>query len=94
MTHATTTGETPLQKKFQLGGPNVLRGYPQHTILSDEHLLASRLNYKFPLITAPLWGLVSAFKIQATVFYDQGKIWSQGISNEKAILLKNTGMVI
>ena len=94
ITHATTTGETPLQKKFQLGGPNVLRGYPQHTILSDEHLLASRLNYKFPLITAPLWGLVSAFKIQATVFYDQGKIWSQGSSYEKAKLRKNAGMGI
>jgi hypothetical protein len=94
ITHATTTGETPLQKKFQLGGPNVLRGYPQHTILSDEHLLASRLNYKFPLITAPLWGLVSAFRIQATFFYDQGKIWSQGSSYEKAKLRKNAGMGI
>jgi hypothetical protein len=94
ITHATTTGETPLQKKFQLGGPNVLRGYPQHTILSSEHLLASRLDYKFPLITAPLWGLVSAFKIQGTVFYDQGKIWSQGNSYEKAKLRKNAGMGI
>jgi hemolysin activation/secretion protein len=62
--------------------------------LSDEHLLASRLNYKFPLITAPLWGLVSAFRIQATFFYDQGKIWSQGSSYEKAKLRKNAGMGI
>ena len=94
ITHAATTGETPLQKKFQLGGPSVLRGYPQHTILSDEHLLASRLNFKYPLITAPLWGFVSAFKIQGTVFYDQGKIWSQGDSYEKAKLRKNAGMGI
>ena len=41
-----------------------------------------------------MWGLVSAFRIQATFFYDQGKIWSQGSSNEKAILRKNTGMGI
>ena len=94
ITHAATTGETPLQKKFQLGGPSVLRGYPQHTILSDEHLLASRLDFKYPLITAPLWGFVSAFKIQGTVFYDQGKIWSQGDSYEKAKLRKNAGMGI
>ena len=94
ITHATTSGETPLQKKFQLGGPNVLRGYPQHTILSDEHLLASRFNYKFPLITAPLWGLVSAYKIQGTIFYDQGKIWSQGNSSAKAKLRKNAGIGI
>ena len=94
ITHAATTGETPLQKKFQLGGTSVLRGYPQHTILSDEHLLASRLDFKYPLITAPLWGFVSAFKIQGTVFYDQGKIWSQGDSYEKAKLRKNAGMGI
>ena len=44
--HGTTTGTTPLQKKFQLGSPSVLRGYPQHTVLSDERLFASRLDYK------------------------------------------------
>ena len=92
--HATTSGETPLQKKFQLGGPNVLRGYPQQTVLSDEHLFASRLDYKFPLITAPLWGIVSAFKIQGAVFYDQGRIWSENISFEKAKNRKNVGMGI
>ena len=92
--HATTSGETPLQKKFQLGGPNVLRGYPQQTVLSDEHLFASRLDYKFPLITAPLWGIVSVFKIQGAVFYDQGRIWSEKISFEKAKNRKNVGMGI
>ena len=94
ITHATTSGETPLQKKFQLGGPNVLRGYPQHTILSDEHLLVSKLDYKFPLITMPLWGLISAYKIQGTIFYDQGKIWSQGNSYAKAKKRKNAGIGI
>ena len=94
ITHAATTGETPLQKKFQLGGPDGLRGYPQHIVLSDEHLLASRLDYKYPLITSPLWGIVSAFKIQGTVFYDQGKIWSQDDSYQKAKLRKNAGMGI
>ena len=92
--HATTSGETPLQKKFQLGGPNVLRGYPQQTVLSSDHLLASRFDYKFPLITAPLWGVVSAFKIQGTVFYDQGKIWSNGFSFEKAKHRRNAGFGI
>ena len=76
------------------GGAIPQEGYPQHTILSDEHLLASRLDFKYPLITAPLWGFVSAFKIQGTVFYDQGKIWSQGDSYEKAKLRKNAGMGI
>ena len=52
--HGTTTGTTPLQKKFQLGSPSVLRGYPQHTVLSDERLFASRLDYKFPLVTLSL----------------------------------------
>jgi len=92
--HGTTSGVTPLQKKFQLGSPSVLRGYPQHTDLSDDHMLASRLDFKFPLITAPLWGTVSAFKIQGTVFYDQGRMWSGNISFEKAKQRKNAGMGI
>lgn len=92
--HAATSGETPLQKKFQLGSPTVLRGYPQQTVLSDDHLLVSRLDFKFPLITAPLWGIVSAFKIQGTIFYDQGKIWSENITFEKAKQRKNAGLGI
>ena len=92
--HGTTTGTTPLQKKFQLGSPSVLRGYPQHTVLSDERLLASRFDYKFPLVTAPLWGIVSAFKIQGTVFYDQGKIWSKYNSYEQAKHRQNAGFGI
>ena len=94
ITHATTSGDTPLQKKFQLGGPSILRGYPQQTSLSEEHLLASRLDYKFPVISSPLWGFVSAFKIQGSAFYDQGTVWSHGSSFEKAILRKNAGMGI
>ena len=92
--HGNTSGITPLQKKFQLGSPSVLRGYPQHTVLSDERLLASRIDYKFPLVTAPLWGIVSAFKIQGTVFYDQGKIWSKDNSFEKAKHRQNAGFGI
>ena len=57
-------------------------------------MLASRLDFKFPLITAPLWGTVSAFKIQGTVFYDQGRIWSENISFEKAKQRENAGMGI
>ena len=92
--HGTTSGITPLQKKFQLGSPAVLRGYPQQTDLSDDHMVASRLDFKFPLTTAPLWGTVSAFKIQGTVFYDQGRIWSENISFEKAKQRENAGMGI
>jgi hypothetical protein len=92
--HGTTEGETPLQKKFLLGSPAVLRGFPQHTVLSDDRLMASRFDYKFPLVTAPLWGIVSAFKIQGTVFYDQGKLWSNNITFEKAKHRQNAGFGI
>ncbi len=87
-----TSGESPLQKKFQLGGPNVLRGFPQHTDLSDDHLLASRLGFKFPLIDSPFWGIVSTFKIQGTIFIDQGKIWSDRISFNKLKYRKSAGV--
>ena len=90
--HATTSGKSPLQKKFQLGSPTVLRGYPQQTDLSDDYLLASRLDFKFPLITNSLWGILSAFKIQGTMFYDQGKIWSENISYENSKHRENAGI--
>ena len=94
LTSANTDGDTPLQKKFQLGGPNVLRGYPQQTVLSNDNLFASRIDYKFPLISSPLWGFLSAFEIQGTVFYDQGKTWSKAESYKKGKLRKNTGIGI
>jgi hemolysin activation/secretion protein len=56
--------------------------------------MASRFDYKFPLVTAPLWGIVSAFKIQGTVFYDQGKLWSNNITFEKAKHRQNAGFGI
>ena len=91
---ASTTGESPLQKKFQLGGPKTLRGYPQQTALSDDKLIVSRLDFKFPLINSPFWGLVSTFKIQGTIFYDQGKIWSDEISIENVKYRKSMGVGI
>ena len=91
---ASTSGQSPLQKKFQLGGPNVLRGFPQHTDLSDDNLLASRLGLKFPLIDSPFWGIVSTFNIQGTVFFDQGKIWSDRISFKNLNYRKSAGIGI
>ena len=91
---STTTGESPLQKKFQLGGPDVLRGFPQHTDLSDDHMLASRFGFKFPLIDSPFWGIVSTFNIQGTVFFDQGKIWSDRIPFNNLNYRKSFGIGI
>jgi len=91
---ASTSGESPLQKKFQLGGPKVLRGYPQQRGLSDDKLFASRLDFKFPLIDSPFWGLVSTFQIQGNLFYDQGRIWSDDISIEDSKFRKNFGVGI
>ncbi|GIT62630.1 MAG: hypothetical protein Ct9H300mP21_01760 [Pseudomonadota bacterium] len=92
--HGTTSGKTPCRKNFNWEA-HLLRGYPQQTNLSDDHPLASRLDFKFPpLNTKPLWGMLSAFKIQGTVFYDQGKIWSEKISYETGKHRENAGMGI
>ncbi|MBF0289789.1 MAG: BamA/TamA family outer membrane protein [SAR324 cluster bacterium] len=71
----TTYGTSPLQKKHQLGSPQVLRGYPQRTILRDDQLLASRLDYEFPLIRTPWWGNVTSLGMQGIIFFDIGKVW-------------------
>ena len=89
-----TSGDSPLQKKFQLGGPNVLRGFPQKVGLSNDHMLASRLGFKFPLINSAFWGIVSTFKIQGSVFFDQGKIWSDMMPFNNVKYRKNAGIGI
>ncbi len=70
----------------------MLRGFPQTIDLRDDRLLASRLDFKFPLEHAPLWGDISAMEIQGIVFYDQGKIWSSGVPFRQATLRKDAGI--
>ena len=91
---SSTSGNSPMQKKFQLGGPNVLRGFPQKIDLSNDHMLASRFGFKFPLINSAFWGLVSTFKIQGSIFFDQGKIWSDRVPFKNVKYKKNVGLGI
>ena len=84
-------GAPPLQKRFQLGSPGTLRGYPQTVNLMFNHLLVSRLDFKFPLIYTSLWWDISASNLQGIIFYDQGKGWSDPKDASQARLRKNYG---
>ena len=88
----TTDGFTPLQKKFQLGSPEVLRGYPQTTALRDDELEAWRSDLRFPLSTQTWWSDISAYDVQGILFYDQGRIWSHGESSTDRPLRQNVGI--
>lgn len=90
--YGTTDGASPLQKKHQLGSPRVLRGYPQRTILRDDQLLASRLDYEFPLISRPWWGNISSLGVQGIVFFDIGKVWGNNESFEEAKQRQDAGI--
>ncbi len=90
----TTDGVTPLQKKFQLGSPEVLRGYPQTTELRDDELQAWRGDFRFPLTLKTWWADVSAYDVQGILFYDQGKIWARDESPAGRPLRQNIGVGI
>lgn len=78
--YMTTFGKSPLQKKYQLGSPKVLRGYPQKTSLRDDQMLVMRLDFEFPLISKTRWGNLSLLGMQGILFCDTGKIWSENES--------------
>ncbi|HJO58225.1 MAG TPA: BamA/TamA family outer membrane protein, partial [Nitrospinaceae bacterium] len=94
MKYGTTGGTPPLQKKFQLGSPSTLRGFPQTVKLMYDYLAVASLDFKLPLFHAPLWGDVSATNIQGVLFYDQGKGWSDSNTPAKADLKEDAGLGI
>jgi hypothetical protein len=79
-----TLGESPSQKKFSLGGPTSLRGFPQAGTLKQSNYLLTRLDYEFPLVTTPWWSNISSLGLQGTVFYDQGRAWGDKLQFREA----------
>ncbi len=90
--YGSIVGKAPLQKKHQLGSPQVLRGYPQRTILREDQLLASRLDYEFPLVNNPWWGNMSSLGIQGILFFDVGKVWQNNSHFEKSRQRQDVGL--
>ena len=89
-----SSGNPPLQKKFQLGSPSTLRGFPQTIRLMYDHLAVASLDFKFPLFYAPLWGDISATNIQGVFFYDQGKGWTSPTTHSTALRRESAGLGI
>lgn len=85
-------GHSPIQKKHQLGGPEVLRGFPNRLTLRNDNLLAMRTTYEFPLVSSPWWGNVSSLGLQGSLFYDQGKIWGNDSKFDHASLRQDIGI--
>ena len=89
-----TLGDSPSQKKYSLGGPKSLRGFPQAGSLQQDNYLLTRVDYEFPLITTPLWGNVSSLGLQGTVFFDQGRGWGNELDLDEAKDRRNVGVGI
>ncbi len=89
-----TLGDSPSQKKYSLGGPKSLRGFPQAGSLQQDNYLLTRVDYEFPLITTPLWGNVSSLGLQGTVFFDQGRGWGTELDIDEAKDRRNVGVGI
>ncbi|MAC44347.1 MAG: hypothetical protein CL913_10470 [Deltaproteobacteria bacterium] len=89
-----TIGNSPSQKKFSLGGPASLRGFPQTVALQQDNYFLTRLDYEFPLVTTPLWSNVSSLGLQGTIFYDQGRAWENELDIGGAKDRRNVGIGI
>ncbi|MEK9563000.1 MAG: M1 family aminopeptidase [Deltaproteobacteria bacterium] len=89
-----TLGDSPSQKKYSLGGPKSLRGFPQAGSLQQDNYLLTKVDYEFPLITTPLWGNVSSLGLQGTVFFDQGRGWGNELDLDEAKDRRNVGVGI
>lgn len=83
--------ETPLQKKHQLGGPQALRGFPQSTLLRDDYIWVSRIDYQFPLLSFKFWSDFSSLGIRGSLFHDRGSMWQQNTNREQAKVRENIG---
>ena len=89
-----TIGNSPSQKKFSLGGPTSLRGFPQTGALQRDNYLLTRLDYEFPLVTTPWWSNVSSLGLQGTIFFDQGRAWEDELDLGEAKDRRNVGIGI
>jgi hypothetical protein len=73
-------GDAPVQKKFLLGDPLVLRGYPRTLALVNDQMLAARLDYRYVFLRGVYGQEVQLEKITGILFTEIGKGWDNGES--------------
>jgi hypothetical protein len=78
VTRAGTEGTPPLQMRHELGGPELLRGYPRSVSLSAEELVAARLDYGIVATRHILGTGVQVRQVTAFLFGDVGRGWNAG----------------
>lgn len=67
-----TNKDIPYLGKYQLGGSNDLRGFPEWSIVGNNYFLTN-LEYRFPIYTYR-----SNYGISGVIFVDAGQAWDKG----------------
>jgi len=70
-----TNDDIPYLGKYQLGGSNDLRGYPEWSIVGNRYF-QTNLEYRFPIFSYR-----ANYGISGVLFYDMGQAWDKGESD-------------
>ncbi len=76
LTRGGVEGSPPLQKRHELGGPALLRGYPRILELANEEIAAGKLDYGIVFSRETYGSAAQIRRITAFLFADVGRGWN------------------
>ena len=84
-------GNTPLQKKHLLGGPEALRGFPRTLALVSDNVAILRSEYLLVLTRGIMGESVQTRKLTLILFADIGKGWNNDEDFDQVLTRKDIG---
>lgn len=88
----TSVGEPPFQKRFFLGGPELLRGYPRTGALSHDEMAAARVGYEWTFSRSVIGGTLQSRRFVGSLFVDEGRGWDRGQEYADATPRRSVGL--
>ncbi|MDH5753488.1 MAG: hypothetical protein OEZ59_13845, partial [Deltaproteobacteria bacterium] len=87
-----TTGETPFQKRFFIGGPEMLRGYPRDPLLSYDEYVGMRMDYRYIFSRKIFGSAYQTRRFTAILSSDVARGWNDGENWRKTTIRRNAGV--
>jgi hypothetical protein len=76
LTRGITEGTPPLQLRHELGGPELMRGYPRVVQLNAEEVAVARLDYGYVLTRQVIGSAAQIRQMTLFLFGDVGRGWN------------------
>ena len=78
LTRGITEGTPPVQLRHELGGPELMRGYPRVVLLANDQVAAAKLDYGYVLTRRLIGTTAQIRQITLYLFGDMGRGWNNG----------------